>query len=356
MSANAATGGSLSGASANTLDEGVLLCSGGYDNVIKVWSAYNANCCLRSLSHGESQVNCLHITPDRSYFVAGGYQSVRLYDIASQNNNPTVTFEGISKNVTSLGSHDAFSFMFTTGEDGCARIWDARDSRGDSQCQRMFEAKAPLNFGVLHPNQTCLFLSDQEGSIYMWDLRNDFNESLLLAKECSIQNIDIDSQARNAIAVDTKGRLYFLRLDEPMAEKSPFFNECPAGLKFKAHSRYALKCKFSPDGLSIVTGSADKTAKIWSVLELEQLLEKEFADYHDEMEFKEVDMTPSQVLSFEGQRWVWDVAFTMDSQNLFTASSDNIVRLWNLTTGEPVRDYSHSKGVIALAFMDKAID
>lgn len=64
----------------------------------------------------------------------------------------------------------------------------------------------------------------------------------------------------------------------------------------------------------------------------------------------------SQVLSFEGQRWVWDVAFTMDSQNLFTASSDNIVRLWNLPTGEAVRDYSHSKGVIALAFMDKAVD
>lgn len=111
---------------------------------LKVWSAYNANCCLRSLSHTESQVNCLHITPDRSYFVAGGYQSVRLYDIASQNSNPTVTFEGITKNVTSIGSHEDFSFMFTTGEDGCARIWDARENRGGSQCQRIFEAKVAI--------------------------------------------------------------------------------------------------------------------------------------------------------------------------------------------------------------------
>lgn len=66
----------------------------------------------------------------RSYFVAGGYQCVRLYDIVSQNNNPTVTYDGILKNVTSLGSHVDFSFMFTTGEDGSARIWDPRDSRG----------------------------------------------------------------------------------------------------------------------------------------------------------------------------------------------------------------------------------
>ena len=32
----------------------------------------------------------------------------------------------------------------------------------------------------------------------------------------------------------------------------------------------------------------------------------------------------------ENQRWVWDVAFSADSQYLFTASSDNLARLWSL--------------------------
>ena len=29
----------------------------------------------------------------------------------------------------------------------------------------------------------------------------------------------------------------------------------------------------------------------------------------------------------EKQRWVWDIAFSADSQYLFTASSDNLARL-----------------------------
>ncbi|XP_003745356.1 target of rapamycin complex subunit LST8 [Galendromus occidentalis] len=340
------------------LDEGVLLCSGGYDNVIKVWSAYSGTCHQRSLSHTESQVNCLHITPDRSYFVAGGYQCVRLYDINSKNNNPTVTYDGILKNVTSLGSHEDFSFMFTTGEDGSARIWDPKDSRGGSQCHRMFEAKAPLNFGVLHPNQTCLFVSDQQGSIYMWDLRNNYNDTIVLNKESSIQCVDIDAQARYACAVDNKGFMYFMRLDEPVGEKSPFFNEFRTSLKIAAHSKYGLKCKFSPDGQSVVTTSADTTAKVWDVLELERRLDEQCSLNVDEMEFKEASMEPKMVLKRENvQRWVWDLAFTMDSENLFTASSDNMVRLWNLKSGEVVREYTgHTKAVIALAFMDKPVE
>lgn len=78
-----------------------------------------------------------------------------------------------------------------------------------------------------------------------------------------------------------------------------------------------------------------------------------------------------------GQRWVWDAAFTNDSQYLITgflyiplflkifevklkrnkllflASSDGIARLWNIESGEIEREYSgHQKAITALAFVD----
>ena len=38
---------------------------------------------------------------------------------------------------------------------------------------------------------------------------------------------------------------------------------------------------------------------------------------------------------------------------MFSASSDNMARLWNVETGEVKREYSgHSKAVVALAFRD----
>ena len=32
---------------------------------------------------------------------------------------------------------------------------------------------------------------------------------------------------------------------------------------FKAHKRYGLKCKFSPDSSMLATSSADQTTKLW---------------------------------------------------------------------------------------------
>lgn len=66
--------------------------------------------------------------------------------------------------------------------------------------------------------------------------------------------------------------------------------------KFEAHKRAALKCKYSPDSKLLITTSADQTAKIW-----------ETQDYNMQQELTQVN-----------QRWVWDAAWSADSQYVFT--------------------------------------
>ncbi|KAG8298856.1 Target of rapamycin complex subunit lst8 [Homalodisca vitripennis] len=85
--------------------------------------------------------------------------------------------------------------------------------------------------------------------------------------------------------------------------------------------------------LLLVTTSADQSARVWKT-----------ADFSLVQELK-VD---------NGQRWVWDVAFSADSQYIITASSDNIARLWSVETGTVQREYTgHQKAVTALAFSDQ---
>ena len=60
-------------------------------------------------------------------------------------------------------------------------------------------------------------------------------------------------------------------------------------------------------------------------------------------------------LIFSGQRWVWDVAFSADSQYMFTASSDGVAKLWSIPDAEVKRTYKengHTKAVTCLAFRD----
>lgn len=103
-----------------------------------------------------------------------------MYDLNSNNPNPVINYDGVSKNITSVGFHEDGRWMYTGGEDCMARIWDLRwagaaalppvwgqvgapGSSGTStlfpcrsrnlQCQRIFQVNAPINCVCLHPNQ-----------------------------------------------------------------------------------------------------------------------------------------------------------------------------------------------------------
>lgn len=83
----------------------------------------------------------------------------------------------------------------------------------------------------------------------------------------------------------------------------------------------------------MATSSADGTAKIWRTVDFSLLSECK-------------DNKPNS-------KWIWDLAFTCDSEYLFTASSDKIARLWTVKTGEIKKDFiGHQKPVVCLAFSD----
>lgn len=114
---------------------------------------------------------------------------------------------------------------------------------------------------------------------------------------------------------------------------------------FAAHpGKYITRCVLSPDTKlariliangstdprHLATCSADSTVRIWSTVNFEY--------------------TPEKTLTGH-QRWVWDAAFSADSAYLvtgkfrtclalITASSDHSSRLWDLTSGETVRQYA----------------
>lgn len=386
----------------------VILATAGYDKKIRFWEA-PSGICSRTLRYPDSQVNCLEITPDKQFLAAGGNPHIRLYEIPSSSSNsnsnssnasnnnlppshptnppsssssnpnnindpssqPVLQCEGHTSSVTSIGFQRDGRWMYSCSEDHTIKIWDLRSST----YSHSFDCQAPVNSVALHPNQTQILSGDQNGSIQMWDIRHSSSSSSLnpsstsiktnkpikvltpaqngdsknqdqtmVGIKPSIQSVDISEDGRLAMAATHHANVYLWDIKD-MSHWKPL-------RKFRAHPHgaYLLKAKISPDGRHLVTTSSDKTAKLWSTQQLTKL-------YPNPNAPSLLQLRPPQVTKLLGQhqRWVWDAVFSADSSYLVTACSDHWARLWNLQTGEVVRQYTgHRSAVTCVALNDSS--
>jgi hypothetical protein len=96
----------------------------------------------------------------------------------------------------------------------------------------------------------------------------------------------------------------------------------------KGHEDWVISVAFSPDGKTIVSGSRDKTIRLW-------------------------DTTGKPIAQpLKGhQDSVISVAFSPDGKTIVSGSSDKTIRLWD-TTGKPISQplKGHEDWVISVAF------
>lgn len=253
---------------------------------------------------------------------AAGFQHIRMYEVLSSNPNPVVNYEGVSKNVTSIGFQSDGKWMYSGGEDGSVRIWDLRAR--NLQCQRMLQIQNPINCLALHPNQTELYIGDQSGIIHVWDLQSgsDRTEQLEVDYDISIQHISIECEGNHLSAVDNRGNCYIFAL-----KHNKGVDAMQKRIKFKAHKKFVLKCRYSPDSTLLATASADTTAKIWKTSDLSDLNSLSQSENIDSKPNKlnggsnwpkSDTILPAVELKDDNQRWVWDLAFSADSQFIIT--------------------------------------
>ena len=302
-------------------EKSVILATAGYDHTVKFWQAPTGNC-QRSIPHIESQVNCLEISPDKTYLAAGGNPLVRLYECHTANAAPFSTFTGHTNNVTCVGFPKTGKWLFSGSEDGMVRVWDVR-SPGS---QREIKLKSPVTSAVVLPNQAEILCGDEDGNVRIFDLnKGECVCEMTPDGKTPIRSVTVAADGSVMAAGNNKGQVYIWRLGAQRGGPIELMH------KVEAHSAYLLKCVMSPDSKALATTSADKTVKLWDA-------ERNFA----------LDKTLSAHTA-----WVWDCAFSADSAYIVSASSDRTAKLWDTKSGDIIIDYKqHTKAVTCVALND----
>jgi len=195
-------------------------------------------------------------------------------------------------------------------------------------------------------------------------------DSLRLAAEA---NVILQSPAGNAetaalLAIRSLRSAYSLQADATLGKAS---SRIPYARKqFIGHSDSVLSVALSADGKYVLTGSFDKTARLWDAATGQEV--RIFTGHINGVLSVAFSADGKYVLtgSFDKTARLWDaatgqevhvfsghtdavysVAFSPDGKYVLTGSSDKTARLWDAATGQEVRVFtSHADAVLGVAF------
>ncbi len=139
---------------------------------------------------------------------------------------------------------------------------------------------------------------------------------------------------------------------------------------FEGHSDKVCSVAFSPDGKTVLSGSDDKTLKLWDIASGKEL--KTFIGHSHWV--NSVAFSPDGKTALSGSKdeslKLWDVAsgkelktftghfgsiisviFSPDGKTALSGSLDKTLKLWDIATGKPLKTFKgHSKSVFSVAF------
>jgi WD40 repeat protein len=210
----------------------------------------------------------------------------------------------------------------------------------------------PARCGALSPRERLLALATG-AQIVLWDLRTGQVHTTLGGHSGPIGALAFAPDERTLAGVAHDGALHLWRISDDPARPSGLLVTVPA------HSDQATAVAFNRDGALIATGGADRTVRVWRLLD--RALVQTLAGQGGAVET--LAFSPDGTLLAAGSRgrtvriWktqTWQeravlaghtgavaaVAFSADSARLASAAEDHTVRQWRLADG--ALEYVHS--------------
>jgi WD40 repeat protein/tRNA A-37 threonylcarbamoyl transferase component Bud32 len=268
--------------------------SGGWDGKVRIWSL-PSGAAGHVLDYQGVNVHAVALSPDEKLVAAGGNDKqgyIKLWDVTT--GQFVRKLEGHTDSVLSLAFSRKGDRLLSTSYDGTARLWD-----------------------TVSGSQLCVFTAH---SWWVWG-------AAFSPDEQEVITASQDGTAIVSSVIDAIRR-------QNSAEKKP----PPPPRVFREHKGAVYAVAVSPDGQRVASVGDDKRTLIWNSADVKPLLLKDidFSGAKPPTRFPLIELRSGDSLPSHAAP-VHSVAFSSDGQRLVTGGFDNVLRVWDVASGQLIK-------------------
>ncbi len=278
------------------------------DKTAKIWDALTGKELVTLRGHTVT-VTSVAVFPDGQRVVTGSWdKTARIWD--PQTGKEEVILTGHSDCVLSVAVFPDGQRVVTGGQDGTARIWDARTGN------ELFTLRGVGWVGsvaVFPDGQRMLIGNDYNDAARIWDARTGKPLVTLMGHSQGINSVAVFPDGQRVVTGngDKTAKIWNARTGKELVTLRGHTDGDYSIFMFPAMQHGVSSVAVFSDGQRVVTGSPDKTAKIWDA------------------------RTGKELVTLRGHKdWVTSVAVFPDGQGVITGSADRTARIWDARTGK----------------------